>query len=77
MEYRELSADDKAVMGKVHLFLNGEDVSNRAMRALVPTDPGIEAWGEVSLYKQWPPILDEDNGLPTEQKTGIVSWEWK
>jgi hypothetical protein len=78
MKYRELSAEDKSIRGKVTLILDGHDVSDRAYWARVPLEPEIESPGSVKLYTEWPPVFDENrSNLRTEHKTGIVSWKWK
>lgn len=56
------------------LYLNGEDVTDRAKFALVPVDPHVTAMGYVELYH-----LDEQGRIRLDQLTmsvqrGMVYW---
>ena len=70
---------------RARVFLNGEDVSKNCLQALVPEHAGVEAPGQVWLYKTMPDgkfrtvpeTMLSDNG-PTathEVLEGLVRWE--
>ena len=71
---------------QVHVFLDGEDVSKRCFRSVVPEEPGVEGPGQVCLYKRNSDgcfyIDPATMALPPEERRpaqevleGIVRWE--
>lgn len=59
--------------GNVRIFLDSEEVTNRAYSAHVPTEPGVEADGEVGMWIL--PLVAQADGKPKrEVKAGRVYW---
>lgn len=67
--------------GSIRVFLNGEDVSNRTLAALIPrrNDREGDGWMRcLALSSEGGMVLDEENEeLVTEKLYGKTRWEFK
>lgn len=75
MEHIEITPKQRQYVGKIRLFLNGQDITNCAFWAKVPSDPGVEACGSVKYYAE--PRVIEDGRLKSFYETGNVYWVWR
>lgn len=62
-------------IGKIRLYLDGEQVEERAAWAVMPQEPNVRGYGAVGLYPDPRPTssLERDT---MDTHTGIVHWEW-
>lgn len=64
-----------------HVFLNGEDVSNRCYLSIVPAEVGVEGPGQVWLYKHnaeghfYTEGAGDSLEAAREVRCGMVRWE--
>lgn len=72
MEFIEFFAKERP---RIRVFLDYEDVTNRAFYARVPREPGIMGDGIVAMYTTYPPTIDESRtDVLRERKHGRVYW---
>lgn len=78
-ELLSIDATDKRYGGRVIVRLDGRDISDDCMSAMVPQAPGESAPGSAILVSRGADgdILTDGDYVRTHKETGMMCWEWR